>query len=144
MKNKEFWKGAVAGALVMACISVGAYVGADLADKGYDTWMTVNVHRNWTYLENMIDEYYLGDKDEEKLTGRTLYRTPLRYWMIHILSYYTAEEYESENSSSQGSYVGIGILMEKNKEGGVKIVKCYEGGPGEDSRTGRRRRYQCD
>ncbi len=26
---------------------------------------------------------------------------------------------------------GIGILMEKNKEGGVKIVECYEGGPGE-------------
>ena len=33
MKNKEFWKGAVAGALVVACISVGAYVGADLATK---------------------------------------------------------------------------------------------------------------
>lgn len=27
--------------------------------------------------------------------------------------------------------MGIGILMEKNKEGGVKIVECYEGGPGE-------------
>lgn len=45
--------------------------------------------------------------------------------------YYTAEEYDSENSSNEGSYVGIGILMEKNKEGGVKIVECYEGGPGE-------------
>ena len=41
--------------------------------------------------------------------------------------YYTAEEYDSENSSNEEA--GIGIFMEKNKEGGVKIVECYEGGP---------------
>lgn len=131
MKNKEFWKGAVVGALVMACISVGAYVGADLATK--DTILgDRKCTSKLTYLENMIDEYYLGDKDEEKLR-EGLY-TGLLYGLDDPYSrYYTAEEYESENSSSQGSYVGIGILMEKNKEGGVKIVKCYEGGPGEEA-----------
>ena len=78
----------------------------------------------------MIDDYYLGDKDEEKLK-EGLY-TGLIYGLDDPYSrYYTAEEYEEENSSNQGTYVGIGILMEKNAEGGVKIVKCYEGGPGE-------------
>lgn len=33
MKNKEFWKGTVAGALVVACVTVGAYAGAGLATK---------------------------------------------------------------------------------------------------------------
>ena len=118
MKNKEFWKGAVAGALVVTCIGTGAFAGTGLAAKG-----TALGDRKCTsklaYLEELIDRYYLGDKDEEKLQEGPYSR------------YYTAEEYDSENSSNEGSYVGIGILMEKNKEGGVKIVECYEGGPGE-------------
>ena len=131
MKNKEFWKGAVAGALVVTCIGTGTYVVAGLATKATvlgDRKCTLKL----TYLENMIDEYYLGDKDEEKLR-EGLYAGLLYGLNDPYSRYYTAEEYESENSSSQGSYVGIGILMEKNKEGGVKIVKCYEGGPGEEA-----------
>lgn len=131
MKNKEFWKGAVAGALVVMCVTVGAYAGAGLATK--DTVLGDRKCRSkLAYLENLIDEYYLGDKDEEKLQ-EGLY-TGLLYGLDDPYSrYYTAEEYEAENSSSQGTYVGIGILMEKNKEGGVKIVECYEGGPGEEA-----------
>ena len=131
MKNKEFWKGAVAGALVVACVTVGAYAGAGLATK--DTVLGDRKCRSkLTYLENLIDEYYLGDKDEEKLQ-EGLY-AGLLYGLDDPYSrYYTAEEYEAENTSNEGTYVGIGILMEKNTEGGVKIVKCYEGGPGEEA-----------
>lgn len=129
MKNKEFWKGAVAGALVVTCIGTGVFAGTGLAAKG-----TALGDRKCTsklaYLEELIDRYYLGDKDEEKLQ-EGLY-AGLLYGLDDPYSrYYTAEEYDSENSSNEGSYVGIGILMEKNKEGGVKIVECYEGGPGE-------------
>ena len=129
MKNKEFWKGAVAGALVVTCIGTGAFAGTGLAAKG-----TVLGDRKCTsklvYLEELIDRYYLGDKNEEKLQ-EGLYAGLLYGLNDPYSRYYTAEEYDSENSSNEGSYVGIGILMEKNKEGGVKIVECYEGGPGE-------------
>ena len=129
MKNKQFWKGALAGALAVSCLGTGVLAGAGFARKG-----SVLGDRKCTgklaYLESMIDDYYLGDKDEEKLK-EGLY-TGLIYGLDDPYSrYYTAEEYEEENSSNQGTYVGIGILMEKNAEGGVKIVKCYEGGPGE-------------
>ena len=129
MKNKQFWKGALAGALAVSCLGKVALAGAGFARKG-----SVLGDRKCTgklaYLESMIDDYYLGDKDEEKLK-EGLY-TGLIYGLDDPYSrYYTAEEYEEENSSNQGTYVGIGILMEKNAEGGVKIVKCYEGGPGE-------------
>lgn len=129
MKDKQFWKGALAGALAVICIASAGTAGVWYAGKG-----SVLADRSCTsklaYLEEMIDTYYLGEKDEEKLK-EGLY-TGLIYGLDDAYSrYYTAEEYETESSSSQGSYVGIGILMEKNQEGGVKIAKCYEGGPGE-------------
>ena len=110
MKNKEFWKGAVAGALVVTCIGTGVFAGTGLAAKG-----TALGDRKCTsklaYLEELIDRYYLGDKDEEKLQ-EGLY-AGLLYGLDDPYSrYYTAEEYDSENSSNEGSYVGIGILME--------------------------------
>lgn len=128
MRDKQFWKGALAGALATVCVVSASMAGVWYAGK--DSVLDRSSTGKLAYLEQMIDTYYLGEKDEEKLK-EGLY-TGLLYGLDDPYSrYYTAEEYESESSSSQGSYVGIGILMEKNKEGGVKIAECYEGGPGE-------------
>lgn len=129
MRDKQFWKGTVAGALAVICVVSAVTAGFWYAGKG-SVLTDLSCTGKLVYLEQMIDEYYLGEKDEEKLK-EGLY-TGLIYGLDDAYSrYYTAEEYESESSSSQGSYVGIGILMEKNPEGGIKISKCYEGGPGE-------------
>ena len=131
MKNREFWKGALAGVLITACVSTGVYTGVNYF-RGDTVLGDRKCTEKLTYLESMIDQYYLGDKDEEKLK-EGLY-TGLLYGLDDPYSrYYTAEEYEAENTSNQGSYVGIGILMSKNKEGGVRVEKCYEGGPGEEA-----------
>ena len=66
MKNKEFWK-AAAGALVVTCIGTGAFAGTGLAAKG--TALVIACTSKLAYLEELIDRYYLGDKDEEKLQG---------------------------------------------------------------------------
>ena len=101
MKNKEFWKGAVAGALVVTCIGTGAFAGTGLAAKG-----TALGDRKCTsklaYLEELIDRYYLGDKDEEKLQ-EGLYAGLLYGLNDPYSRYYTAEEYDSENSSKASS-----------------------------------------
>ena len=93
MKNKEFWKGAVAGALVVTCIGTGVFAGTGLAAKGTalgDCKCTSKL----AYLEELIDRYYLGDKDEEKLQ-EGLY-AGLLYGLDDPYSrYYTAEEYDS-------------------------------------------------
>ena len=34
---------------------------------------------------------------------------------------------------TEGSYEGIGIVLQKNSGGGVKVVLCYEGGPGKEA-----------
>lgn len=78
----------------------------------------------------MIDEYYLWDKNEDQLK-EGIY-TGLIYGLGDPYSrYYTAEEYQEENAATQGEYVGIGVVIQKSRKGGMQIVECYEGGPGE-------------
>ncbi len=58
---------------------------------------------------------YLGDDDEDKLQ-EGLY-AGLIYGLDDVYSrYYTAEEYDQENATTEGCYVGIGVSMQKNKE----------------------------
>ena len=128
MKHKEYVTGVVTGVLAAALAAGGLnYVhqnqsGSVLADSAHVEKVE--------YLEKLIDQEYLGDVDQDKL-AEGIY-AGLIYGLGDVYSrYYTAEEYEQETSSTDGSYVGIGISMEANKEGGVKIAECYEGGPGE-------------
>lgn len=48
-------------------------------------------------------------------------------------TYYTAEQYKELNTSNEGSYVGIGAVLQKEDGGGAKVVQLYEGGPGEQA-----------
>lgn len=99
MKNREFWKGALAGVLITACVSTGVYAGVNYF-RGDTVLGDRKCTEKLTYLESMIDQYYLGDKDEEKLK-EGLY-TGLLYGLDDPYSrYYTAEEYEAENTSNR-------------------------------------------
>lgn len=129
MSNKDFVKGMIAGALIVVSVSTGVVLGVKFS-RGDSVLSDRDCVNKLEVLESMIDAYYLEDKDEEELK-EGLY-TGLVYGLGDPYSrYYTAKEYEEENSSTQGEYVGIGILMQKNTEGGVRIVECYEGGPGD-------------
>ncbi len=125
MKNREFVKGVCTGIAAVLVFTAGArliHQDSVLSDRSHV--------KKLEYLERMIDRYYLEEKDEEKL-AEGLY-TGLLYGLGDPYSrYYTPEEYEEENTATQGSYVGIGIVMQKNVEGGVLVVECYEGGPGD-------------
>lgn len=128
MKHKEYVTGVVTGVLAAALAAGGLnYVhqnqsGSVLADSAHVEKVE--------YLEKLIDQEYLGDVDQDKL-AEGIY-AGLIYGLGDVYSrYYTAEEYQQENSSTMGAYVGIGIAMQKNEEGGVRIVECYEEGPGD-------------
>ena len=128
MKNKEYKKGIATGVLVTVIVAGGAKIAGDFLNTG--VLSDDSRVQKLEYLEKMIDQDYLGEKDEDQL-AEGMY-AGLIYGLGDVYSrYYTAEEYEQETSSTDGSYVGIGISMEANKEGGVKIAECYEGGPGE-------------
>ena len=128
MKNKEYKKGIATGVLVTVIVAGGAKIAGNFLDTG--VLSDDSRVQKLEYLEKMIDQDYLGEKDEDQL-AEGMY-AGLIYGLGDVYSrYYTAEEYKQETSSTDGSYVGIGISMEANKEGGVKIAECYEGGPGE-------------
>ena len=78
-------------------------------------------------LEKIIDTNYLEEKDKDAL-AEGMYAGLLYGLNDPYSCYYTAEEYEKQNTETEGSYVGIGVAMQKNPDGGVKIAECYEGG----------------
>lgn len=130
MRHKEYYKGMITGALVVSaaacgiCFGLGYLGGGVLSDREHV--------QKLRYLETLIDQEYLGEKDEDSL-AEGLY-TGLVYGLGDTYScYYTADEYRQENSTTEGSYVGIGVTMQENPEGGVKIVECYEEGPGDQA-----------
>ena len=84
------------------------------------------------YLENMIDEEYLGDINTDDLKEGVY--SGLVYGLGDVYSrYYTKEQYDQENATTEGSYVGIGVSMQANAAGGVQIVECYKGSTAEEA-----------
>ncbi|MDO5135797.1 MAG: S41 family peptidase [Eubacteriales bacterium] len=132
MAKRDFWKGAAVGALCAAALAAGSLTALQ-------TWIRPgrgSVMRyqkcldKLEYMETLIDRYYLEEKDVGDL-AEGLYAGLLYGLGDPYSRYYTKEEYEEENNSTEGSYVGIGVAIQKNPEGGILISECYEGGPGE-------------
>ena len=84
------------------------------------------------YLEELIDTEYQDEKDESSLR-EGLYAGLLAGLKDPYSTYYTAEQYKELNTSNEGSYVGIGAVLQKEDGGGAKVVQLYEGGPGEQA-----------
>ena len=130
MADKEFLKGAAVGAILTAAVTLG---GLFAWKKEYLPEKNTVLSEKGTidkleYLETLIDAKYLEEKDAEELE-EGLY-SGLIYGLGDTYSrYYTAEEYQQENEGNEGSYVGIGVLIMQNSEGGILVTECYEGGP---------------
>lgn len=132
MADKSFWKGAVLGALLALCLAAGTEAGYQwLRAPLKDSVLSDKSHvEKLEYLEGLIDRVYLEEKDTQEL-AEGMY-AGLVYGLGDPYSrYYTKEEYQEETNNTEGSYVGIGVAIQKNLEGGVMIAQCYEGGPGE-------------
>ena len=133
MKNKEFKKGiaiGVAATLVVTGAGFASYQKV-LFPKG-NALSDVKTVQKLNYLEELIDEEYLDEKDESSLR-EGLYAGLLAGLKDPYSTYYTAEQYKELNTSNEGSYVGIGAVLQKDDTGGAKIIQLYEGGPGEQA-----------
>ena len=127
MKHKEYAKGILTGVLITALAAGGLQAAHQKMSSSVltDSATVEKVE----YLEKLIDQEYLGDIDKSDL-AEGIY-AGLLYGLGDVYSrYYTAEEYAQETASTDGSYVGIGVSIQKNKNGGVQIAECYEGGAG--------------
>ena len=133
MKNKEFKKGIAIGVAATLVVTGAVFTSYQkvLFPKG-NALSDVKTVQKLNYLEELIDEEYLDEKDESSLR-EGLYAGLLAGLKDPYSTYYTAEQYKELNTSNEGSYVGIGAVLQKDDTGGEKIIQLYEGGPGEQA-----------
>ncbi len=133
MNNNEFKKGIAVGVAVTLVVTGTGFAGYQkiMFPKGSALSDTKTVQK-LNYLESLINEEYLEEKEEESLR-EGLYAGLMSGLNDPYSTYYTAEQYKELNTSNEGSYVGIGAVLQKDKDGGAKIVQLYEGGSGEQA-----------
>ncbi len=133
MQNKEFKKGIAAGVAATLVVTGAGFAGYQkiMFPKGSALSDTKTVQK-LNYLESLIDEEYLDEKDEDSLR-EGLYAGLMSGLNDPYSTYYTAEQYKELNTSNEGSYVGIGAVLQKDEDGGAQIVQLYEGGSGEQA-----------
>ena len=130
MKHKEYASGVLTGILVVT-LAVGGV--KFVQQRQYNGVLSDSSHvQKIEYLEKLIDQEYLGEVDNDEMAEGVY--AGLVYGLGDVYSrYYTADEYAQETASTDGAYAGIGVSIQKNKNGGVQIAECYEGGPGADA-----------
>lgn len=130
MKHKEYAAGVLTGVLVVALAAGGVKF---VQQRQYNGVLSDSSHvQKIEYLEKMIDQEYLDEVDNDEMAEGVY--AGLVYGLGDVYSrYYTADEYAQETASTDGAYAGIGVSIQKNKNGGVQVAECYEGGPGADA-----------
>lgn len=142
-KNKYYWGGVISGLLValvlMILFQVGGKVtgtartsgdGSDTsAEKSKESVVTKRVERKMKLVEESIGEYYLEDYDTSALE-EGIYKGMVQSLGDPYSTYYSKEELEEVQNSSEGIYYGIGayIALDKETEGG-RITKVMDDSP---------------
>ena len=137
--KKNFWKGALAGALAMFMVGAAALGIMNVAgvDLGTSQEKVVNAQeeKKLNKLKKLIDENYLytDDLKEEDLENG-LYSGYINALGDPYSVYYDEEATKSFQESTDGEYDGIGAVMSQNKETGIiTISQVYEGSPAEQA-----------
>lgn len=128
-KNR-FVTGFVLGMLAMAVVVASIGAGFYFSNKG-TTKQTVSNETEGKIdrIEKIIDSYYLGDVDREKLEDG-VYKGMLSGLDDPYSVYYTAEEYDTLMEETSGKYYGVGALVSQNVETGIiTAVNVFKGAP---------------
>ena len=83
-------------------------------------------------LKKCLDNYYLGNIEEDKLIDSAL-KGYVEGLGDEYTEYLTKDEYEELMVSVNGNYVGIGIYMAKDKDNNVIILLPIEETPAEEA-----------
>lgn len=121
MKHKKsFFKGALFGALIVLLI-VGA-VSCGIGKLGTG-------NSKMRLLNTLIDQYYAGEVDEEKLE-QGIYKGYIEGLDDPYSAYYDEEETRQMTEMATGEFAGIGVLISQDKNTGVlQAVQVYEDSP---------------
>lgn len=151
--RNRFWNGFLIGLLSMLLIMVAvagiliwAFMNGKLSLFGSRRTMTASpssaseapkelnynaITAKMKLLQNIISTNYLFDEDAQKVEDG-IYSGMLNGLGDPYTVYYSAKEYADLNEETNGSYSGIGALMQQDAETGiVTLIKIFENSPAE-------------
>lgn len=165
MENGErkgsFWKGVLAGALVMAlvCLSVvGVSAGLVLAgratmdsqaqlrqkkgnqaagqggDASEDDRLDLDrVSDKMEYIQSLVDQYFLYDEDAQAIEDGIY--TGLMYGLRDpYAGYYNEEDFKAFQEDNSGEYCGIGAMVQQKIDTGIiTVTKVFKGAPAQEA-----------
>lgn len=136
-KHKSFIRGALAGALAVlligsiAACSFGGLTGKSGSDS--EEVLDEDVQTKMELLDQLIDSYYIGDKDSDDLT-EGLYKGYIAGLDDPYSVYYDEGETEALEESTSGEYSGVGAVLTEDADTGiVTILQVYSDSPAEEA-----------
>lgn len=133
MEQGRFRKGFILGIVCTLIIGGGGLKIYDVVQSNERNQgaVTDSFVQKAKYIEETVKESYTGDIDDEQME-EYMYKGMMASLGDPYSAYYTSEEYEELTTETTGSYEGIGVVMQRDVDTGeVKVVRCYEGAPGE-------------
>ena len=123
MKDHSFFKGALAGALIV--LLAGGVVSCTVFKSEESQKMEL--------LNSLIDRYYIGDVDETDLS-EGVYKGYIEGLGDSYSVYYDEEETKQMSESLSGEFGGVGALMSQDRETGViTVLQVYDGSPAQEA-----------
>ena len=117
--------------------SIGMYQYFTKSDTGKfliatsDTASTTDISTQISKYRQLIDKYYLGEVDEEKLTEGAI-KGYIEGLGDPYTEYISKEDMEDYMADVTGNFVGIGIYMVKDTENDkIMVLSPIKGGPAE-------------
>ena len=123
MKDHSFFKGALAGALIV--LLAGGAVSCSVFKSEESQKMEL--------LNSLIDRFYIGDVDETDLS-EGVYKGYIERLGDPYSVYYDEEETKQMSESLSGEFGGVGALMSQDRETGViTVLQVYDGSPAQEA-----------
>ncbi len=91
-----------------------------------------NIANTLQNFRNVIDKYYIGEVDEEKLLDGSI-KGYIEGLDDEYSEYMTKEEWEEFQADALGNYVGIGIYMSVDKNDNIVVIEPIKGTPAEEA-----------
>lgn len=126
-QNKNFFKGALCGALVMLFVIVGIHFAA--GNKVVDR----KTAKKMDVIDTIIDDYYLrSDEIDEEVLQEYIIKGYVAGLNDPYSVYFNEEETKELFETTSGEFGGIGALMSQNRETGiVTLTNIYKDSPAE-------------
>lgn len=136
-KSHSFGKGLICG--ILLCVLVLGVSGCmatyfySLPGSSGESEEEKQINAKMEELNHYIDQYYLFDYEEEDVENG-IYKGLMAGLGDVYTGYYTPEEYASFMESSNGSYSGIGAVLQQDYTTGIiQVVRAFAGSPAEEA-----------